>query len=154
RNSDPNSGACDFRLPTTDELSDMEAYMLSLTLPADGNFSLTRMINAAVARGADAAAISRGQNLFLGAAKCFKCHHGPVFATAFGGLGGGNQSFNTGVSNLPINASFPDVCLGGQPMPPEAGGARTFSTPALIGVANTAPYFHNNAVPTLRDAVA
>lgn len=157
RNSNPNLGPLDFRLPTAVEKEDMEAFMLSIKLPADGNFSLQRMIDAAVMRGADADAINRGAELFFdeaGTAKCFLCHNGPVLAAVHPSLGTGNQSFNTGVSSLFINSTFPDACLGGQPLPQEAGGNRTFSTPELIGVANTAPYFHNNAVRTLREAVA
>jgi cytochrome c peroxidase len=158
RNSNPGSGTLDFRLPTSAELADMEAFMLSIKLPADGNFSLQRMIDAAVARApASAAAIEHGRALFFGetgSAKCFKCHNGPVFASVDPSLGIGNQSFDTGVSDLFINSSFPDACLGGQPLPPEAGGNRTFSTPQLIGIANTAPYFHSNAIPTLHETVA
>jgi cytochrome c peroxidase len=157
RNADPNAGPLDFRLPTAAELSHMQTFMASIKLPADGNFNITRMTDAAVSRGADAAAIQRGRDLFFGTtggAKCFLCHGMPVLASANPALGGGNQAFNTGVSELPINSTFADACLGGQPLPAEAGGTRTFSTPALIGVARTAPYFHNNAVRTLREAVA
>lgn len=157
RNSNPNLGPLDFRLPTAIEKADMEAFMLSIQLPANGNFDIDTMINAAISRGADGDAINRGRQLFTGAvgsAKCFLCHSGPVLASVDPILGTGNQSFNTGVSTLFINSGFQDACLGGQPLPQEDGGNRTFSTPQLIGVANTAPYFHNNAVQTLREAVA
>lgn len=157
RNTDPSAGPIDCRLPTSAELSAMEAFMLSIKLPSNGNYIISNMTNAAIARGADAAAIARGQDLFFGVtgnAKCFLCHSGPVFALAAPELGGGTQSFNSGVGNLPINLTFPEACLNGQPMPQEDGGNRVFSTPQLIGVARTAPYFHNNAVPTLHDAVA
>jgi len=44
------------------------------------------------------------------------------------------------------------------PCPPlgrlEAGGTRAFDVPTLLGVADTAPYFHDDSAPTLRDAVA
>lgn len=157
RNTDPAVGPLDCRLPTQAELTALEAFMLSIRLPANGNFLISNMTNAAIARGEDADAIERGEDLFFGVtgnAKCFLCHSGPVLAMAAPELGGGNQMFNTGVADLPINASFPDACLGGQPLPPEDSGDRLFSTPQLIGVARTAPYFHNNAVPTLHDAVA
>lgn len=157
RNSDPMAGSLDFRLPTVAEQEAMEAFMLTIKMPADGNFNVTRMIDAAIARGGDAMAIQRGRDLFngtIGSAKCFKCHSGPIFAASVPALGGGNRAFNTGVSALAINASFPDQCLGGQPMPAESNGNRTFSTPGLIGISHTAPYFHNNAVQTLREAVA
>lgn len=154
RNADPGAGPIDFRLPTSAERAAMEAYMQTIRLPADGDYDLDRMITAAVARGADAAAISRGRTRFFGPSKCFKCHSGPTLSDADATIGGGgNRKFNTGVVNLPIN-SFADACLEGQSLPPEAGGNREFSTPALIGVSRTAPYFHDNSVTTLRDAVA
>lgn len=152
RNADPTMGPLDFRLPTLIERQAMEAFMNSIVLPADGDFDLDRMINAEIARGGDAAAIQRGRNLFTGSAKCFKCHSGPVLAETDVTLGGGFQSFNTGVVNLPIN-SFLDACLGFQPLPQEDGGNRAFSTPPLIGVSRTAPYFHDNSVQVLRTAV-
>lgn len=152
RNAIPSAGAMDFRLPTSAELAALETFMNSITLPADGDFDLDRMITAAVQRGADASAIQRGRTLFLADAKCFLCHGGPVLALADVSLGGGNQNFNTGVVNLPIGQS--EACLGGAPMPPELGGNRDFNTPALIGVSRTAPYFHNHSVQTLREAVA
>ena len=40
------------------------------------------------------------------------------------------------------------------PLPAEAGGNREFSTPPLLGVANTAPFFHDNSSDTLFDAVS
>ncbi|MFQ5491987.1 MAG: FG-GAP-like repeat-containing protein, partial [Phycisphaerae bacterium] len=68
-------------------------------------------------------------------------------------LGGGRQTFDTGVVNLPIAQLDPANCLGGAPLPPEAGGAREFSVPGLVGVSLTAPYFHNHALDVLRDSV-
>jgi cytochrome c peroxidase len=151
RNSDPLAGPLDFRLPTTSEKNVLGAFMNSITVPEDGNFDIDRMINAAVARGADAVAINRGRDLFVGDGKCFLCHGGPVLADADVFFGGGNLNFRTGVVNLPVNQSEP--CLGGGPLPAEAGGNRAFNVPALIGVSETAPYFHNNSVATLRDTV-
>jgi cytochrome c peroxidase len=153
RNDNPAAGPMDFRLPTPAEQEALEAFMLSIRIPADGNYDIDRMITAAVQRGADAAAIQRGRDLFFGpTAQCFKCHSGPVFAEADVSLGGGNQKFNTGTANLPINLSEP--CLGGGPLPAEAGGLREFSTASLIGVSQTAPYFHDHSLATLREAIA
>lgn len=158
RNSNPNNGPLDFRLPTSAELAALETFMQSLRLPADSDYDLDRMIAAAVTRGGDSASIQRGKALFFGTnqtasqAKCFLCHSGPVLADADMSLGGGNQKFNTGVVNLPIN-NFLDACLGGISLPAEANGTREFSTPPLIGVSMTAPYFHDNSVQTLRESV-
>ncbi len=152
RNDDPSVGPMDFRLPTDPELTALEAFMRSIVLPSDGDFSIDRMLAAAVARGADAEQLQRGRDLFTGPAKCFLCHGGPVLAHADISIGGGgNRSFDTGISNHPMNLAV--GCLGGAPLPPEAGGQREFSTPSLIGVVNTAPYFHNNTLPVLSGSV-
>ena len=58
----------------------LEAFMNTIKMPADGNYDIDRMINAAVARGADADAISRGRGLFTTPGQCFRCHSGPVLA--------------------------------------------------------------------------
>jgi len=152
RNFDPTMGPMDFRLPTSEELAALEAFMQSIKLPADGDYDLDRMITAAIQRGADGAAINRGRALFFADAKCFLCHSGPTLSDADISLGGGNQSFNTGSVNLPRSLS--DPCLGGGPLPPEQGGNREFNTPSLIGVSRTAPYFHDHSLLTLRETVA
>jgi cytochrome c peroxidase len=149
----------DFRLPTAGELDALEAFMNSITFPTDGDLDLDRMIQYAVSQGADAAAIERGRDLFFGDdAQCSRCHSGPALADADGslGTGTGNLAFDTGVVNLGVNNN--DGCFGGPgdptiPLPAEAGG-REFSTPPLLGVANTAPFFHDNSSDTLFDAVS
>jgi len=150
RNSDPSVGPLDFRMPTAGEQQALEAFMQSITVPSDQNFDLDRMICAAVSAGADAAQIQRGRNLFFGSAKCSMCHNGPTLSTADGSLGGGAQSFNTGVDHLDVNVF--DDCIGGPLQYPDSA-TRRFNTPTLINVANTAPYFHDNSVAELRDAV-
>ena len=150
----------DFRLPTAAELDALEAFMNSIKFPADGNLNLSRMVNFAIAQGADAAAIARGQALFFGPqAQCSRCHGGAALATTDGSLGipaGTNADFDTGVDDLPVNLN--DGCSGGPgdptlPLPLEDGGVREFSTPGLLGVANTAPFFHDNSITSLIAAV-
>ena len=150
----------DFRQPTLAELQALEAFMQSITFPSDGNLDLNRMIDFHVAmNGADPVQIARGRALFFGPqAQCSRCHSGPALANADGTLGSGfgNVSFNTGVVDLPANLD--DGCVGGPgdpvaALPPEAGGIRVFSTPQLLGVANTAPFFHDSSEPTLTGAV-
>ncbi|NRA03162.1 MAG: hypothetical protein HRU00_11250 [Myxococcales bacterium] len=153
-----NAGA-DFTLPTAGELNALEAFMNSITFPADGNPDLNRMIAFAIAQGGDATAIAAGQALFFGPqAQCSTCHSGPVLADADGslGTGTGNLAFDTGVVNLPANLD--DGCSGGPgdptlPLPAEDAGTRRFSTPALVGVNLTAPFFHDNSVSSLLLAV-
>ena len=136
----------DFRLPTAAEQEAMEAFMNSISFPADKNFAMERFVTTNQQR--------RGSDLFFGTAKCSRCHNGPVLSTASQALGGGNQVFNTGVVNLSINTTNDPNVPGGGPLPQEAGGLRKFSTPPLIGVSRTAPFFHDNSVAILREAVA
>jgi len=128
----------DFRLPTEDELAAMDAFMRSISLPADGDFSLDRFVITEEQQ--------RGRDLFFGDAKCSKCHSGLVLADSDGMLAGSsageNEKFNTGVAQLPQNSNLPGGDL-----------SREFNTSPLFGIARTAPFFHDNSVATLREAV-
>jgi len=134
----------DFRLPTGDELDALEAFQLSLGPQQD--LALPLPLRDPVAR--------RGQEIFLDPAvgKCALCH---VNAGADADLAGrvGNQNFDTGIERLPDR---PAELLGGSP--PDDGfgtpGDGTFNTPPLLEAADTAPFFHDNAVATLEAAVA
>lgn len=133
----------DFTMPTQKQLDDMEAFQLSLFLPSSQNFNLDQFVTTP--------AQQNGRNLFFGAAKCSECHGGTALATASPAQGGVNKSFNTGVVNLPINTN---TATGFGPLPAESSGQRTFSTPQLFGVRDTAPFFHDHSAATLREAVA
>jgi cytochrome c peroxidase len=135
----------DFRLPTDAELDAMEAFMRSIFLPADQKFALDNFVTTLQQR--------RGSDLFFGQSKCGQCHNGTVLASASAALGGGNQNFNTGVVNLPINLVNDPDNPGGGPLPREAGGLREFNTPPLMGVSLTAPFFHDTSAQTLEEAV-
>ena len=130
----------DFRPPTPHERDALAAFMESLTLPPDGIVELAALVTSAAA--------ARGEDLFFGAAKCSVCHGGPLFTD--------NGFFDTGVTQRPVNLVPATECdppcapIG----PREAGGTRAFNTPSLLGLRNSAPFFHDNSAPTLRDAVA
>ncbi|MBM3222290.1 MAG: hypothetical protein FJZ47_00590 [Candidatus Tectomicrobia bacterium] len=125
----------DFRLATAEELTALEAFLRSLRLPPEGQEVLEHLVTTP--------AQHRGQALFFGAqAKCAQCHGGPSLSAASLALGGGNRAFNTGVIDLEKNAALRAA---------EAG--RAFSTPSLLGIRHSAPFFHNNSFATLRDAV-
>jgi len=144
---DPNNitrvAGQDFRLPTQTELDDIEAFLESQFLPQNQDFTLDNFVNTGLEQ--------QGRDLFFGSAKCSQCHGGTVLSDADAGLGGGNQSFATGVVDLAINSGANG---GFGPLPLEAGGDREFSTPPLFGVKNTGPFFHDNSVATLTEAVA
>lgn len=150
-----NSGGSDpdFRLPTSDELAAMEAFMLAQEFPAGTDpdkFNLDRF--------AITAAQQRGRDAFFGAAKCSQCHGGPVLAqTTVSILGkpiGITATFNTGVVNQSINSAGVDN-LPCEPSTESVGacGSREFSVRQLFNVANLGPFFHDASSATLRDAV-
>ncbi len=162
RNANPALGPVDFRVPSDFELAALEAFMEDIVFPADGNLSQVRMMEFAIEQGGERESIERGRLLVggtLGKAHCFRCHGGPTRSKADGslGTGAGNRTFDTGVSRLAQNDD--DGCAGGPgdptlPLPAEDARTREFETPPLIGVARTAPFFHDNSVSELRDAVA
>jgi len=135
-----NSGGSDpdFRLPTSDELAAMEAFMRSLDFPAGADpnkFNLNRFVLTA--------AQQRGFNAFFGQAKCSFCHSGTVLTDS--------ALFNTGVVNQTINSAAVDnlPCE-----PSTACGTRAFSTRQLFNVANLGPFFHDGSAATLKDVIA
>jgi nitrite reductase/ring-hydroxylating ferredoxin subunit len=136
----------DFRLPTDEELDALEAFQLSLGRQQD--LALPLPLRDPV--------IARGQAIFLDPAvgKCNLCHVDAGATADFGGGNLGNQNFDTGVEELPDQG--PDLL--GEANPPDDGlgipGDGTFNTPPLVEAADTGPFFHDNAVATIEDAVA
>ncbi|GJM41992.1 MAG: hypothetical protein DHS20C20_22740 [Ardenticatenaceae bacterium] len=137
----------DFRLPTEEERTALEEFQFGIRLPQDGNYDLDRF---AVT---DEQVL--GREIFFGsAAKCSRCHSGPVLATTDGTVRGfaegENGLFNTGTDAIPVNG------LDGMPpeLPDGSGeSTRTYSTPGLFGTDLTAPFFHNHTRVDLRRAI-
>lgn len=139
----------DFRLPTEEELDALEAFQLSLGRQAD--LVLPLPLTGEVAR--------RGQDLFNDRAtgKCALCHFN-AGANADPGIFGpnpGNRNFNTGVEAF----GNPIATRTGEFVPPDDGFGRptgdgTFNTPPVVEAADTGPFFHNNSVETIEEAVA
>jgi len=130
----------DFRTPTQAELDALEAFMRTLVIPYDSTFTLDRLLRTPAQR--------RGRDLFFGPiAKCSLCHGGNVLSDAAPDLviseTSANRAFNIGVAQLEPNATLRAREIH-----------REFSTPQLFNVRHTAPFFHGNLAPTLRDAVA
>ena len=137
----------DFRLPTTEELDALEAFMLSLGRQQDPTLPLP--LKGTVAK--------RGQEIFLDnrLGKCNLCHANAGATANFGGGNIGNANFNTGVENLPDQPAK----LTGEKVPLDDGFGRpsgdgTFNTPPLVEAADTGPFFHNNTIETIEGAVA
>src|SRR6059036_366411 len=135
----------DFRLPTDEELDALEAFQLSLGRQQD--LVLPLKLKGTVPK--------RGQAIFLDnrLGKCNLCHVNAGATANFGGGSLGNANFNTGVEDLPDQPAR----LTGAGIPRDDGlgfpGDGTFNTPPLVEAADTGPFFHNNAVTTIEDAV-
>lgn len=137
----------DFRLPTEEELEAMEAYQLAQGRQTDiGDLSLIEYKNAFVNEGRD--------QFFAPENRCNFCHNNaganvPVSAS------GTNLNFDTGVESMGASPHFMEMV--GAPVDGGFGGGKgngQFNSPPLIEAADTAPFFHNNSVNTLEQAVA
>jgi cytochrome c peroxidase len=153
----------DFILPTDEQLDAMEAFQLSLgrqkelSLPISFKAHLDEVI--------------AGQGIFLndgttgatvGAGKCNRCHQ-----NAGANINGLNFNFNTGVEaflrnriganpSRPPDGGFGTDQNGGfnnVPNPDGSFGNGTFNTTGLVEAADTPPFFHNNIVNTIEEAV-
>ena len=133
----------DFRLPTQEETAALVAFMQSTTLVPNG---VTQFDFGSVVRTETQ---QRGEAVFFGNGKCSFCHDGPLLT--------GNGSFDTGVTRRTVNAAAPPGCdpscmpLGERE---DRNGHRAFNVPTLLGLANSAPYFHDNSAASIREAVA
>lgn len=143
----------DFRLPNDVELDAMAAFLLSLGRSEDPDLSKLTFSSPLVAHG---------KQLYLKAdTACNDCHLNGGANALFSGF---NENHDTGVEKL---ASEPADIVDGDNNPPDGGfgkettflcvdsgiGNCEFNTTSLVESADTAPYFHNNAVQTLEGAV-
>lgn len=150
----------DFRLPTDEELDALEAYMLSLGRASDPDLDSMYFSSPIV---------QRGRELFhskeMGTGQCKGCHFN-AGANSSTTLANGNR--DTGVENMPDDPAR----LVWSPTPVDGGfgfderddcgfgsehncyGNGEFNMTTVIEAADTAPYFHNNSVNTLEEAIA
>jgi hypothetical protein len=119
----------DFRIPTEEELDALEAFQLFTGRQKPSDFTQIFPTDPRAQAG-------QGQFFVAG---CSFCH------TDLQGFVDSNFNFDTGVANLLPDLPFDD----GFSTP----GDRTFNVPPLAEAADTAPFFHNNAVDTIEDAV-
>lgn len=165
----------DFRLPTDTELNAIEAYMLSLGRSDDINLSKLTFKSELVQRGK--VLFDQKNNPvdpitkkpILGkSANCNGCHSN---AGAISSTTRGNPTRDTGVENMadqaallldpsiPMDGGIGDEdklgwCTDNDPDTRCNYGEGRFNTPPLIEAADTAPFFHNNSVSTIEEAVA
>ena len=145
----------DFRLPTEFELDALEAFQLSVGRQEELNLALLTFTDADVA---DGALLFQGQGRGGECCACSTCHvNGGGTSTLAPGM---NTNFDTGVEDLPHSA-----LAQGEIMPRDGGFGRdanpkggfgdgTFNTPPIVEAADTPPFFHNNSVNTVEEAIA
>jgi cytochrome c peroxidase len=122
------------RLPTPEELDAIAAFQEAMTEPEDGRMRLGRL----------SAEARLGRQLFFGRAACTTCHLPPLFTD--------NEFHNivTTASDEPV--PDPGRCRI-EPSSPDCWSGAAFNTPQLRGVSRTAPFFHDNSLPSLRAVV-
>lgn len=145
----------DFRLPTEFELDALEAFQLSVGRQEELNLALLSFADSEVAEGA---LLFQGQGRGGECCACSTCHvDGGGTSSLAPGM---NTNFDTGVEDLPHEA----FALG-EMMPRDGGFGRdvhskggfgdgTFNTPSIVEAADTPPFFHNNSVTTVEEAIA
>lgn len=126
----------DFVLPTADELKALEAFMLSLSSPASGNFKVSGR-GSLLSTASDPRAINTSRPEVRGRIKfesvgCKSCHSGTVFS-------GGN--FNTGVEAAEDNPAQNLNLIVTPTADTGRLGDGTFNTPQLFGM-RKAQFFH------------
>jgi len=155
----------DFRFPDDEELDAMEAFQLSLGRQGDPK------LNSLILKDSNA---STGQTIFVNGTgnpaaggKCLTCHFDAGARNNNNGVAGTNRNFSTGVENLPKPPGMagiprdggfgtasvnPPGCMGA-PSPNCGFGNGSFNTPSLVEAADTGPFFHNNIIDNIEDAV-
>lgn len=121
------------RMPTSEELDAIAAFQESVR-PTDPD---------PVEPGA-ARRIALGRRLFMDEAACAACHAPPDFT---------DNAFHDIVARAPHELVIDPGRCRIDPAAPDCGSGRSFNTPQLRGLAQSAPFFHDNRHPTLRSVV-
>lgn len=148
----------DFRFPTDAELDAMAAFQLALGRQSDPNLATMNFTSPVVRRGREIYFATDTVGGTVAAGKCNLCHGNG----GANGIDGDNRNFDIGVGALPDHPANliapgnlkPDAGFGRGVNPGGGFGNNNFNTPTVIESADTGPYFHNNAVDTLEEAVA
>lgn len=148
----------DFRVPTDEELDALAAFQLALGRQSDPNLASMQFTSPVVRRGRQIYMAEDTVNGTVAAGKCNACHGNG----GANGSGGDNRNFDIGAENLkdhPADLIAPGVKprdggFGRAPFVNGAFGNGRFNVPVAIEAADTGPFFHNNSVDTIEEAVA
>lgn len=152
------SPGADFRVPTDFELDAMAAFQLALGRQEDPDLASMRFRSPIVSRGQTVYLTGDSDRGTVAAGKCNRCHFngGSNIANSTQ-----NRNFDVGVSQLPHHpanlidpGSLPvDGGFGRQRSASGGFGNDRFNTPVVIEAADSGPFFHDNAIQTIEEAV-
>jgi len=153
----------DFRVPTDTELDAMAAFQLALGRQTDPDLPSLRFRSPIVTRGQQIYLQGDSVRGTVAAGKCQRCHFNGGSNVS---VGNQNRNFDVGIEKLPDHP-FALVEPGAMPIDGGFGtdgrfdgngsaigfGNGRFNSVTVIEAADTAPFFHNNAVATIEEAV-
>ncbi len=148
----------DFRVPTDEELDAMAAFQLALGRQTDPDLSTMQFKSPIVRRGQTVYLTGDSANGTAAAGKCNRCHFNGGSNVS---VGNQNRNFDVGVGKLP---SHPANLIQPGSLPTDGGfgtqantsgnfGNGRFNSTVVIEAADTGPFFHNNAIQTIEEAV-
>ncbi len=148
----------DFRVPTDEELDAMAAFQLALGRQSDPNLTAMQFKSPIVTRGKTVYLTGDSAGGTAAAGKCNRCHFNGGSNVS---VGNQNRNFDVGVEKLPNHPANliqpgslkPDAGFGTAPNPGGGFGNGRFNSTTVIESADTGPFFHNNAIQTIEEAV-
>ncbi len=148
----------DFRVPTDQELDAMAAFQLALGRQEDLDLPSMQFKSPIVRRGQTVYLTGDSAGGTLAAGKCNRCHFNGGSNVS---VGDQNRNFDVGIEKLPNHpanliqpGSMPiDGGFGTAPLDGGGFGNGRFNSTVVVEAADTGPFFHNNAVATIEEAV-
>lgn len=148
----------DFRVPTDTELDAMAAFQLALGRQADLDLPAMKFKSPIVSRGQTVYLTGDSERGTVAAGKCNRCHFNGGSNVS---VGNENRNFDVGVGQLPHH---PASLIDPGSLPVDGGfgkgrsssggfGSDRFNTPVVVEAADTGPFFHDNAIQTIEEAV-
>ncbi len=146
----------DFIFPTDTQLTAMEQFMRNSGRLGDLTLTSVSLAEPDAELGRRIF-LNSGGDVTIGAGKCNTCHANAGADIDFGDQA--NHNYDAGIEDLthPARAvhDFPgDGGLGTTLNSEGTYGDGTFNTPPLVEAADTPPFFHDNVIDNLEDAVA
>ena len=148
----------DFRVPTDEELDAMAAFQLALGRQTDPDLTAMQFRSPIVSHGQTVYLTGDSVNGTVPAGKCNRCHFNGGSNVS---VGNQNRNFDVGVEKLPNHPAnliqpgslAPDGGFGTQAINSGGFGNGRFNSTVVIEAADTGPFFHNNAIQTIEEAV-